>query len=152
MAAIEELLDTAKRTCSLPSDMTLAARLGVSRALLSGWRKGLNRMQDDDIAQAAKLAKMDAGVWLVKVHAEQARGEAARSWQAIAKKLANIAAVIVIAVLLVPEAHAGTHEAAALGSGLLLWILRIMCTTCETEQTATPQGSAHAHRQTALLA
>ncbi len=127
MSAIEQLLDKAKESSSIASDMALAARIGRSRALLSEWRKGAKQVQNGDIARLAKLAHVDGGEWQVRINAEQDDGDAAKNWQAIMKKLASVAAMMLIAVLFVPEAHAGTHEAAAVGSGLLLWLLRIMC-------------------------
>lgn len=149
MDTVNSLLDKCRRIRSLASDNALSKELGVTRATVSGWRHG--KSQPDPVS-SERIARI-TGEPLARVLGIVGEARAiSREEKQVWRKLAGIAAMMMIAVLFVPEAHAGTHEAAAVGSGLLLWILRIMCTTCETEQTATPQGSAHAHRQTALLA
>lgn len=97
MRAIERLLDKARETCSLASDNALAQRMGVSRQLVSNWRKATAPVSDDRIAQLARLAHEDAGSWLVQIHAEQADGEAGKAWAALAKRLAAAAACVMVA-------------------------------------------------------
>lgn len=115
MDAVNKLLDKARATCSLPSDVALAEKLGVSRQLVSQWRKGANPMSDDRIAQIAHLAREDGGRWLLTIHAERASGAAAKDWQALLRRFGAAAALGV--VVLMPwsnaSAKAVAHEASA---------------------------------------
>lgn len=99
MDAINNLLDKAREHCSLPSDGALAERLGVSRQLVSQWRKGHNPLADERIAQIARAAGEDAGVWLVRVRAEQTHGEAAKAWARLARQLGAAAALAIVAFI-----------------------------------------------------
>jgi transcriptional regulator with XRE-family HTH domain len=99
MDAVNKLLDKARATCSLPSDVALAEKLGVSRQLVSQWRKGANPLSDDRIAQVAHLAKDDGGRWLLLIHAERASGAAAKDWAALVRKFGAAAAVGAVALL-----------------------------------------------------
>lgn len=102
MSAINELLDKVRETCSIPSDLALAARLGRSRALVSEWRKGAKQVQDAEIARLAEMAKQDAGLWMVRVHAEQEAGAAGRAWQRLARQLGAAASLAVVALMVSP--------------------------------------------------
>jgi len=99
MDAVNKLLDTARVACSLPSDVALAEKLGVSRQLVSQWRKGANPMSDERIAQIAHMAREDGGRWLLLIHAERASGAAAKDWAALVRKFGAAAAVACVAVM-----------------------------------------------------
>ena len=99
MEAVNKLLDKARVACSLPSDVALAEKLGVSRQLVSQWRKGANPLSDDRIAQIAHLAKEDGGRWLLTIHAERASGAAAKDWQKLLRQFGAAAAVACVAVM-----------------------------------------------------
>lgn len=118
MDAINNLLDKAREHCSLPSDGALAERLGVSRQLVSQWRKGHNPLADERIAQVARAAGEDAGVWLVRIRAEQTTGDAAKAWAKLARQLGTAATVAAVGLLaygmLDVSAHEGLQSAAML--------------------------------------
>ncbi|WP_169380610.1 helix-turn-helix domain-containing protein [Thermomonas fusca] len=113
MNAVNKMLDTVRESCSLNSDGALAEALGVSRQLVSQWRKGANPLSDERIAQIAKLGKLDAGAWTVLVNAEQARGEAKKSWASIIKRL-GIASLLGLLVTFPSLAYTSSkgHETA----------------------------------------
>ncbi|MGV7205965.1 DUF3693 domain-containing protein [Xanthomonas citri] len=109
MPSANELLDRARTGAKLPSDNALAQRLGVTRAVISNWRKGRNPMPDERIAQICALAKLDGGEWMAKIHAEAAASPAEKAlWRSVLDRLSAAAAVV---ALLVMAVHTGAHEA-----------------------------------------
>ncbi|MBZ2489163.1 hypothetical protein IPS98_09050 [Xanthomonas perforans] len=109
MPSANELLDRARTGAKLPSDNALAQRLGVTRAVISNWRKGRNPMPDERIAQICALAKLDGGEWMAKIHAEAAASPAEKAlWRSVLDRLSAAAAVVALLVLAV---HTGAHEA-----------------------------------------
>ena len=112
MNAVDRLLDKARGVCSRPSDAALAERIGVSRQVVSTWRKGTAPVPDERIAQLAALIHEDAAEWMVQIRAEQSTGPAAKAWAGLARKLASAAAL----VLLVGAAGAPSPAAASEGT------------------------------------
>lgn len=111
MSSVNKLLDKAREACSSNSDAAFAERIGVTRQLVSQWRKGATPIPDDRIAQLARLCKDDAAQWLVTIRAEQSHGEAAKAWASLARRLGAAAAVGVVALF----AHIPTASATAPG-------------------------------------
>ncbi|WP_058364820.1 DUF3693 domain-containing protein, partial [Xanthomonas translucens] len=108
MAAVDELLDKVKESCSLPSDMALATKLGIQRQLLSKARMGEKPLSDERIAQLCAMARLDGGAWMARIHAERAASPAERAlWRSVLDRLSAAAAVVALVVLAV---HAGAHE------------------------------------------
>lgn len=56
MNAINKLLDKAKQSRSLPTDMALADALHVGRAAVSGWRHGVRHPDPVACARIAEMA------------------------------------------------------------------------------------------------
>ncbi|MGH8077997.1 MAG: hypothetical protein ACREPE_11825 [Lysobacter sp.] len=110
MNALNNLLDKAKETRSLPSDMALAARLGKTRSLISAWRKGDKLIQDDDIAQLADLAKLPPERCLVMIRAEQSHGKAHAAWERLARQLGMAASLAFVTLFSTPFANAGVEQ------------------------------------------
>lgn len=114
-----QLLDAAKARHSIPSDYKLAEALGVSRMLVSGYRKGKSR-PDDLIAQRlADLAGLDRDVVVAELHAQRAQTPEERAlWEGIAKRLqkAGLAMVAVILSAFVSGGPDGGAMAAELQS------------------------------------
>ncbi|MCC5078675.1 DUF3693 domain-containing protein [Xanthomonas campestris pv. campestris] len=108
MAAVDELLDKVKESCSLPSDMALATKMGIQRQLLSKARMGDKPLSDERIAQLCAMAKLDGGSWMARIHAERAGTPAERAlWRSVLDRLSAAAAVVALVVLAV---HTGAHE------------------------------------------
>nr|WP_199774589.1 DUF3693 domain-containing protein [Xanthomonas campestris] len=111
MAAVDELLDKVKESCSLPSDMALATKMGIQRQLLSKARMGDKPLSDERIAQLCAMAKLDGGSWMARIHAERAGTPAERAlWRSVLDRAKRrpppVVALVVLAV------HTGAHEAA----------------------------------------
>jgi transcriptional regulator with XRE-family HTH domain len=79
MAVATELLDKYRNACFLASDMALAEKLGVTRALVSKWRTGDRQPQTTEIEKMCKVTGEDEGVWLTLLAAERAETPAART-------------------------------------------------------------------------
>jgi transcriptional regulator with XRE-family HTH domain len=95
MSAINELLDKAKNTIGLGSDIALAERLGVTRAMVSKWRSDDKPIADERIAQICALAKVDGPEWMARIHAEKAQSPAERAlWSKMLTRLAAAAIFI----------------------------------------------------------
>lgn len=90
MNTLNNLLDKALKTCGLPSDAQLAAKMGVSRSAVSLWRQGA-AIKEAHLAELVKLAKgsvLDA----VQVMEEQATTKASKDlWSKALLKLAAVA-------------------------------------------------------------
>lgn len=96
MSAINELLDKAKIANGLGSDIALAERLGVTRAMVSKWRSDDKPIADERIAQICSLAKVDGPEWMARIHAEKAQSPAERAlWSKMLTRLAAAAILIV---------------------------------------------------------
>lgn len=95
---IADLLDQAKTRAQIGTDSALGTRLGKSRQTVSQWRSGVRIPEDDDVIRLAHLAAIDAGACLVLAQAARSRGEVARAWTALAKKLGLAAAVMLCVV------------------------------------------------------
>lgn len=113
MQDINNLLDKVRESCSIPSDNALSKKIGVTRALVSGWRMGRYSIPDERIAQLCAMAKLDGPEWLARIHAERAQSPAERAlWS---KMLARLAAAAIVLAPLAAQAHAN-QTAGDLGS------------------------------------
>uniref|UniRef100_UPI001CF85917 DUF3693 domain-containing protein n=1 Tax=Xanthomonas sp. MWU16-30325 TaxID=2878096 RepID=UPI001CF85917 len=100
MQSTNELIDKVKEQCSFPSDNALAQRLGVTRALVSGWRNGRYAIPDERIAQLCAIARLDGASWMARIHTERAASATERAlWQSILDRLTPITAVVGAMVL-----------------------------------------------------
>ncbi|MBO9748873.1 hypothetical protein J7431_16885 [Xanthomonas phaseoli pv. dieffenbachiae] len=109
MPSVNELLDKAREKANLQSDNALAQRIGVTRAVISSWRKDRYPMPDERIAQVCALAKLDGGEWMARIHGERAASPAERAlWRSVLDRLSAAAAVVALLVLAV---QTGAHEA-----------------------------------------
>ncbi|MEN5206698.1 DUF3693 domain-containing protein [Stenotrophomonas terrae] len=98
MQDVNNLLDKVRETCSIPSDNALSKKLGVTRALVSGWRVGRYSVPDERIAQLCAMAKLDGPEWVARLHAERAETAVERAlWSKMLTRLA--AAAIFVAPL-----------------------------------------------------
>lgn len=108
MSATDELLDKVKESCSLPSDMALAEKLGVNRQMIWKARHEDKPLSDERIAQLCAMARLDGGSWMARIHAERAASPAERAlWRSVLDRLSAAAAVVALVVLAV---HTGAHE------------------------------------------
>lgn len=110
MTAINKLLDKARETCGLTSDMALGEKLKVSRSAVSLWRKG-GVIRDEHLTELIALAKADPAI-AVQVMSEQARTKHEKSvWGALARQLgvaATVAAVTLVGWSPAPAQAAGS--------------------------------------------
>lgn len=103
MSATAELLDRVREGANIPSDNVLSQRLGITRAVISGWRKELYPVPDERIAQLCEMAKLDGPVWMAKIHAERATSPVERKvWRSVLDRLSAAAAVLVLVVVATP--------------------------------------------------
>ncbi|WP_237052781.1 hypothetical protein [Marilutibacter chinensis] len=102
MSTTATLLDKAKKRRSYPSDMALAAAVGVSRSIVSEWRKGTKFPSEDHVCALARMAGEDAAPWLVLTQAEKSTGPAHRAWLDLARQLGAAAALAVVALMVFP--------------------------------------------------
>nr|WP_308409836.1 DUF3693 domain-containing protein [Xanthomonas arboricola] len=109
MDHVNNLLDTVRKSCAIPSDNMLSKKIGVTRALISGWRVGRYPVPDARIAELCAMAHLDGGEWMAKIHAEAAASPAEKAlWRSVLDRLSAAAAVVALLVLAV---HTGAHEA-----------------------------------------
>ncbi|HEL3156580.1 TPA: DUF3693 domain-containing protein [Stenotrophomonas maltophilia] len=103
MSATAELLDRVREAANIPSDNVLSQRLGITRAVISGWRKELYPVPDERIAQLCEMAKLDGPVWMARIHAERATSPVERKvWRSVLDRLSAAAAVLVLVVAAAP--------------------------------------------------
>lgn len=100
MPSVNELLDTVRERCNITSDNALAERLGVTRALISGWRKARYPIPDQRVAELCALAREDAPSWVARIHAERATSPTERRmWESVLDRLRPAAAVAGLALI-----------------------------------------------------
>lgn len=103
MSAVNELLDNAKNRLNLGSDIALAERVGVTRSLISRWRKGDTPLSDERIAQICALAKIEGPTWMAMIHAERATSATERAlWRLILDRVSAAAAVVALVCVSFP--------------------------------------------------
>lgn len=121
MDTINALLDTIKKTRSLPSDNALALSLGATRQAVSNWRKGRNQPDAVLCARIADAAGVPLNVVLGIV------GEAraiSRDEKAVWHRLAQMAVVMALATGLLTPGPARAHFAEKAGVCLLCQRIR----------------------------
>lgn len=100
MPSTNALLDKVKEVCSIPSDNALSQRIGVTRALISGWRNARYPIPDERIAYLCAMAKLDAGEWVARIHSEAAASPTEKAmWRSVLDRLSAAAAVVALVVL-----------------------------------------------------
>ncbi|WP_343650855.1 DUF3693 domain-containing protein [Stenotrophomonas sp.] len=103
MQAVNNLLDTVREKCSIPSDNALSKKIGVTRALVSGWRVGRYPVPDERIAQLCDMAKLDGPTWVARLHVERADSRVERAlWNSVLDRLSAAAAVVALVALSMP--------------------------------------------------
>lgn len=91
------LIDKAKEAISLTSDNALAKELGINRQLLWKVRQGAMSLPDKRIVQMCEMAKLDAQVWLAKIHEERADSKIEKQfWHLMLERLGGTAAALAI--------------------------------------------------------
>lgn len=98
-----KLLDTVREKCGIPSDNALSKKLGVTRALVSGWRLDRYAIPDERIAEMCAMADLDGPWWIAEIHAAKAQSRVERKlWRAMADRLSAAAAVVALVALSMP--------------------------------------------------
>lgn len=121
MNATNALLDEVRKAAGIPSDNVLSQKLGITRAVVSAWRKELYPVPDERIAQLCELAKLDGPVWMARIHEERATSPVERKmWRSLLDRVSAAAAVVALLCVSLPAvAHAkpfeinGLHESNA---------------------------------------
>jgi transcriptional regulator with XRE-family HTH domain len=94
-----------KNRLNLGSDIALAERVGVTRSLISRWRKGDTPISDERIAQICAMAKIDGTTWMAMIHAERATSTTERAlWRLILDRVSAAAAVVALVCITAPGA------------------------------------------------
>lgn len=114
-----ELLDKVKSRYHLPSDYALAAKLGVTRAGISGYRHGRSKLGDEAAIKVAELLEIDPGYVLACMEAERAQSAAGRTaWGKLAERLKSGGAVAALLLLVSAPAPTPTNAAPMLASSV----------------------------------
>lgn len=110
MTAVDELLDKCRAARSIASDNALAGTLGIHRASISGWRLGRSWPSEEHIIALAKAAGVDAGEYLVRIHAERMKpGAAQKEWSKVLARITSAAAALVLSVGLIARPARATE-------------------------------------------
>lgn len=96
---INQLVDLAIQRSLRQTLRGLASQMGVSSSVLSQWRQGNKPIPDDRIQQLARIAKVDAGEWMVLIRMEAAPGDLGREWRKLAIRLGVPLMALCVAVL-----------------------------------------------------
>ncbi|QNA95852.1 hypothetical protein G4G30_10275 [Stenotrophomonas maltophilia] len=103
MSATSDLLDRVRDAANIPSDNVLSQRLGITRAVISGWRNGNYPVPDERIAQLCDMAKLDGPLWMALIHAERATSAVERKiWRLMLDRISAAAAVVALVALSMP--------------------------------------------------
>lgn len=124
-----ELLDMVKARYSLPSDYALAAKLGLTRSGISGYRNGRSKLGEDAALKVAHLLELDEGYVLACMEAERSQSEAARSaWERLADRLKSggVAAALLLLVATPAPTPANAAQAGSTGVCILCKIRRAL--------------------------
>jgi hypothetical protein len=121
MSATSDLLDRVREGANIPSDNVLSQRLGITRAVISGWRNGNYPVPDERIAQLCDMAKLDGPLWMALIHAERATSAVERKiWRLMLDRISAAAAVVALVALSLPSVgNAKTAQNQAVSDSLL---------------------------------
>lgn len=125
MKTTTELLDEVKARYGLPSDYALAAKLGMTRAGISGYRTGRTKLSGAIALRVAELLDLNPGYVLASMEAERTRNEAERAaWTKLANLVKHHGAVAALLILAaVPSLAPTPSNAAPLKAGAGVCIL-----------------------------
>lgn len=98
MTAAKKLLDKAALHCSPANYVGLSVRTGLTTSVLSGWKLGRYPMPQERIAEIARIARVDAGEWIVLIEADQTNGETRKAYGTLVKRLGIAALLGIICV------------------------------------------------------
>lgn len=99
MDAINEMLDKARKACGVDSDNALSKHLGVTRATVSGWRKGKSM---PDVVACDKIAKMIGEKPLFVIAQVSEMRAISTAEKAVWRRLASAAIVVLSLLPMVP--------------------------------------------------
>jgi hypothetical protein len=116
----EKLIDLAIARCDPPNGTALGVRVGVSRQLVSDWRRGVAPMADERVTAVCQVAGVDPAVWLPAVRAGQTTGDVSRAWLAAARRLGFAASLLAVGVASWAPAPSYAASGHVLGAGLYI--------------------------------
>lgn len=89
MTALNKLLDKARATRSLPSDMALAVALGVTKGAVSMWRHG-GVITEKHLAALIELADADPSTAVLVMREQASTPAQVRVWETLRSRLLHI--------------------------------------------------------------
>ncbi len=101
METTNQFLDQVKARHALPSDYALAARLGITRSMVSAYRTGKRMLGDETAVRVAELLGLNTGYVLACIEAERTHNETAKAaWEQLADlvKRHGVAAALLLLV------------------------------------------------------
>ena len=78
------------------TDSAMSKSLGISRQAIFHIRDGYNIPKDETVIKICNELKLNKDEMLIKAHIERTKGEARKIWEEIEKKLASVAASILV--------------------------------------------------------
>lgn len=91
MSHTSELLDQIKTARNLSSDYALAELLGITRAAISSYRRGISHADDRIAVMLADALQIDRFKTIARINADRAKKAEERAWW---KRLASAAAIV----------------------------------------------------------
>lgn len=111
MNTTNRTLDRLQAKYGITSDYGLAKLLNVTRGAVSSWRKGKSQMADEPAIHAAMLLNEDPGELLARLQEERAETPEVRAtWNQIAARLRDSAALVVVATVSMIVANENSLE------------------------------------------
>ena len=123
MSVTAQLFVRWKEARGFTSDRAALQTLGVSHGAAVHWKAGRNA-DADVIERMAKDLGENAGALIAQAMAEQAKGDAAKTWARLAKQLGAAAAVVLAVALPWAAQSASTAQAEPASASTLCAILR----------------------------
>lgn len=117
METTNELLDQVKARHGLKSDYALAAKLGMTRSLISAYRTNKRMLGDEAAMRVAELLAIDPAYVFASMEAQRTQNEAARAvWERLADFVKRHGAAAALLLLVgVPALTPAPAEAAPNG-------------------------------------
>lgn len=118
METTNQLLDAIKARYGLPSDYALAAKLNLTRSMVSAYRQGKRNLGDEPALKVAELLDLDSGYVLACMEAERSHSPAAAAaWSKLADLAKTYGAAAALLLLVVAPALSPTPANAAQPAG-----------------------------------
>lgn len=101
MKTTNEFLDAVKAKLGAGSDYALAPKIGLTKQMISRYRREKDYLSDEYCLKVASILEIDPAIVLAAVHSEKAKtSDEKNAWITIFERLGGVAAALTLGIML----------------------------------------------------